>query len=118
MEMEQLEAAIYNWPLAPYDNKLDVDANFKRMVDFGMKPENINAVHLGIGSHNLFELTYAFKLAQKYEVTEYFSFEMLTSVITNLNHHLSPSRFCSGESAGASPVNAMPSRVTKAPSIT
>ena len=79
MEMEQLEAAIYNWPLAPYDNKLDVDANFKRMVDFGMKPENINAVHLGIGSHNLFELTYAFKLAQKYEVTEYFSFEMLTA---------------------------------------
>jgi len=47
MEMEQLEAAIHNWPLAPYDNKLDVDANYKRMVDFGMVAERIKAVHLG-----------------------------------------------------------------------
>ena len=77
MEMEQQEAAIYNWPLALYDNKLDVDANYKRMVDFGMWPENIKAVHLGIGSHNLFELAYAYKLAQAHGVTDCFSFEML-----------------------------------------
>lgn len=77
MEMEQQEAAICNWPLALYDNKLDVDANYKRMVDFGMWPENIQAVHLGIGSHNLFELAYAYKLAQAHGVTDCFSFEML-----------------------------------------
>jgi RHH-type proline utilization regulon transcriptional repressor/proline dehydrogenase/delta 1-pyrroline-5-carboxylate dehydrogenase len=77
MEMEQLEAAIHNWPLAPYDNKLDVDANFKRMVDFGMKPENIKAAHLGIGSHNLFELAYAFNRARQQDVAKYFAFEML-----------------------------------------
>jgi RHH-type proline utilization regulon transcriptional repressor/proline dehydrogenase/delta 1-pyrroline-5-carboxylate dehydrogenase len=77
MEMEQLEAALHNWPLALYDNKLDVDANFKRMVDFGMMPDNIRAANLGIASHNLFELAYAFKLAQQYGVTEHFSFEML-----------------------------------------
>jgi RHH-type transcriptional regulator, proline utilization regulon repressor / proline dehydrogenase / delta 1-pyrroline-5-carboxylate dehydrogenase len=41
MEMEQVEAALNNWPLAPYDNKKDVDANYKRMVAFGMLPENI-----------------------------------------------------------------------------
>lgn len=77
MEMEQLEAALHNWPLALYDNKLDVDANFKRMVHYGMIPENIKAANLGIASHNLFELAYAFKLAQQYGVTEHFSFEML-----------------------------------------
>ncbi len=77
MEMERVEAALQNWPLAPYDNKLDVDANFKRMVDFGMRPENIRAVHLGIASHNLFELAYARKVAERNGVTDGFTFEML-----------------------------------------
>lgn len=77
LEMEQVESALNGWPLAPYDNKLEVDANFKRMVDFGMQPENIRAVHLGIGSHNLFELAYAYQLARRNQVTDCFSFEML-----------------------------------------
>ena len=77
MEMEQVESAIRNWPLAPYDNKLDVDANYRRMVEFGMDPENIRAVNLGIASHNLFELAYAYKLAQKNDVIQHLTFEML-----------------------------------------
>ncbi len=84
MEMELVEAATYNWPLAPYDNKLDVDANYKRMVDYGMQPENIRAVHMGIASHNLFELAYAFKLAQHYGVTQYFTFEMLEGMADHI----------------------------------
>ena len=77
MEMERIESAIHNWPLAPYDNKLDVDANFKRMVDFGMEQKNIEAVHLGIGSHNLFDLAYAYELARRKDVLSCFTFEML-----------------------------------------
>jgi RHH-type proline utilization regulon transcriptional repressor/proline dehydrogenase/delta 1-pyrroline-5-carboxylate dehydrogenase len=77
MEMEKVEAAIYDWPLAPYDTKLATDANYKRMVDFGMRPENIQAVRLGIASHNLFELAYAYLTAKKNQVLPYFSFEML-----------------------------------------
>jgi RHH-type proline utilization regulon transcriptional repressor/proline dehydrogenase/delta 1-pyrroline-5-carboxylate dehydrogenase len=77
MEMEQVEATLRNWPLAPYDNKLDVDANFKRLLDFAVNPANMEAVHLGIGSHNLFELAYAYKMAERNNVTEFLSFEML-----------------------------------------
>lgn len=77
MEMEQVEAALHNWPLAPYDNKPDVDANYKRMAEYAMEPENIKAVRLGIASHNLFELAYAYALAKENKVTEYFGFEML-----------------------------------------
>jgi RHH-type proline utilization regulon transcriptional repressor/proline dehydrogenase/delta 1-pyrroline-5-carboxylate dehydrogenase len=77
MEMERVESALHRWPLAPYDEKLDTDANFKRMVEFGMAPENTEAVRLGIASHNLFELAYAYKLAQKNGVIDHFSFEML-----------------------------------------
>ncbi|MCP4350808.1 MAG: bifunctional proline dehydrogenase/L-glutamate gamma-semialdehyde dehydrogenase [Desulfobacterales bacterium] len=84
MEMEQIESVLHNWPLAPYDNKLDVDANYKRMVEYGMDPENIKAAHLGIGSHNLFELAYAYKLAQENSVTRYFSFEMLEGMADHI----------------------------------
>ena len=77
MEMEKVEAAIYDWPLAPYDTKLQTDANYKRMIDFGMAPENIRSVRLGIASHNLFELAYAYLTAKKNQVLPYFSFEML-----------------------------------------
>lgn len=77
MEMEQVESALHNWPLAPYDNKCAVDANYKRMVDYGMQPENMQAVRLGIASHNLFELAYARCRAEANGVTAFFGFEML-----------------------------------------
>jgi RHH-type proline utilization regulon transcriptional repressor/proline dehydrogenase/delta 1-pyrroline-5-carboxylate dehydrogenase len=77
MQMEKVEAAIFDWPLAPYDSKLATDANYKRMIDFGMTPENIQAVRLGIASHNLFELAYAYLKAKHNKVLPYFSFEML-----------------------------------------
>lgn len=77
MEMELVESSLNNWPLAPYGNKKDVDANYKRMVDFGLQPENIAAVRLGIASHNLFDLAYAFERAREHRVADHFTFEML-----------------------------------------
>jgi len=84
MEMEKVESEIRNWALAPYDNKLDVDANYKKMVDFSMTPDHIRAVHLGIASHNLFELSYAYRLALNNNVVEYFSFEMLEGMADHI----------------------------------
>jgi RHH-type proline utilization regulon transcriptional repressor/proline dehydrogenase/delta 1-pyrroline-5-carboxylate dehydrogenase len=77
LEMEQVEASLSGWALASFDNKLDVDANYKRMLTFGMRPENIAAVRLAVGSHNLFDLAFAYKLAEYNEVTDLFRFEML-----------------------------------------
>ena len=91
MEMELLESAIQNWPLAPYDNKLEVDANFKRMVRFGMAAGNARAVHLGIASHNLFELAYAFQTARANGVEKYFHFEMLEGMADHVRRALSES---------------------------
>ena len=84
MEMELVEASLFNWPLAPYDNKRDVDANYKRMVHYGTDPKIMPAVHLGIASHNLFELAYAYKLAERNGVTDYFSFEMLEGMANHV----------------------------------
>jgi len=88
MEMELVESALFNWPLAPYDNKLDVDANYKRMVVYGMDPKNIQAVNLGIASHNLFELAYAYELGKEKGVTEYFYFEMLEGMADHVRRAL------------------------------
>ncbi len=91
MEMEKLESTLFNWPLAPYDNKLEVDANYKRMVTYGMEPKNIQAVNLGIASHNLFELAYASVLAGTNNVKEYFYFEMLEGMADHVRRALQES---------------------------
>lgn len=88
MEMEKVESAIRNWPLAPYDNKLDVDANYKKMIDYGMIPDNMRAVHLGIASHNLFELAYAYRRALHNKVADYFSFEMLEGMADHIRRSI------------------------------
>ncbi len=77
MEMERFEAAQRGWPQAPYKTKLETDANYKRMVNEAMKPDNIAAVRLGVASHNLFDLSYALVQAAEKELLDRVQFEML-----------------------------------------
>jgi RHH-type proline utilization regulon transcriptional repressor/proline dehydrogenase/delta 1-pyrroline-5-carboxylate dehydrogenase len=77
MEMERCEASLKDWPQATYKTKLETDVNFKRMVQEGLKPENIAAVRLGIASHNLFDLAYALVLAEEKGQLDKVQFEML-----------------------------------------
>jgi RHH-type proline utilization regulon transcriptional repressor/proline dehydrogenase/delta 1-pyrroline-5-carboxylate dehydrogenase len=84
MEMELLESALYGWPLAPYDNKLDVDANWKRMVAFALDPENVRAVRLGVASHNLFDVAFAYLLARRNDVTAFVTFEMIEGMANHV----------------------------------
>jgi RHH-type proline utilization regulon transcriptional repressor/proline dehydrogenase/delta 1-pyrroline-5-carboxylate dehydrogenase len=84
MEMEQVDAELNNWPLATYDNKTDVDANYKKMVLFGMQPEHMTAVTLGIASHNLFELAFAYQVASRMGVLNHVDFEMLEGMADHI----------------------------------
>ena len=77
MEMERVEASLRDWSLATFDEKIDTDANYKRMLQFGMRPENLTAVRMGIASHNLFTLAYGLVLASKAKVVDHVQFEML-----------------------------------------
>jgi len=88
MEMELVDAALHNWPAATYTSKLEVDANYKRMLEYGLKPANSKAAHIGVGSHNLFELAYAYQLARHHQVTPYFSFEMLEGMADHVRRAL------------------------------
>lgn len=77
LAMEQVEASLHGWEQAPYTTKADVDANYKRMVIYGMQAENARAVSLGIASHNLFDIAFALKLQEAFGVQDYVEFEML-----------------------------------------
>ena len=77
MEMERVEASLHGWPQAPYQQKMQTDANYKRMLQEGMQPKNIGAVRLGIASHNLFDLAYGLVLAAKRNTLSQVQFEML-----------------------------------------
>lgn len=77
MEMEETEAALRGWECTPYVKKIDTDSNFKIMAEYGMRKENIQYLHLGTASHNLFEQAYAYELAKEYDSLDYYTMEML-----------------------------------------
>lgn len=77
LAMEQVDAELHHWEQAPYDNKADVDANYKRMLHYACEPANAKFVHLGVASHNLFDLAYALVLRAKNGVTVQVEIEML-----------------------------------------
>ena len=64
LAMERIEAAVHGWPQAPYETKAEVDANYKRMLEYGCRPEHAEAVHLGVASHNLFDIAYGLVLRE------------------------------------------------------
>ena len=77
LAMEQVEASIEEWAQAPYHSKLESDANYKRMLEFGCRPENAHVVRLGIASHNLFDIAYALLMRERRGVQDHTEFEML-----------------------------------------
>jgi RHH-type proline utilization regulon transcriptional repressor/proline dehydrogenase/delta 1-pyrroline-5-carboxylate dehydrogenase len=77
LAMERIDAATHGWPQAPYPTKVEVDANYKRMLAYGCRREHAEAVHLGIASHNLFDIAYGLVLREVHGVTPWVEFEML-----------------------------------------
>ncbi len=63
--MERIEADLHGWPQAPFTSKVEVDANFKRMIEYGCRPEHARAVHLGVASHNLFDVAHGLVLREE-----------------------------------------------------
>ena len=77
MEAERVEASLRDWPQAPFKSKRETDANYKRMLREAMAPENLAAVRVGVGSHNLFDLAYGVVLAAEAGAGDRVQFEML-----------------------------------------
>jgi RHH-type proline utilization regulon transcriptional repressor/proline dehydrogenase/delta 1-pyrroline-5-carboxylate dehydrogenase len=77
LAMEKAEAELHGWVPAPYPSKSDVDASYARLIDVALRPENAEAVRIGIASHNLFHLSWAIEVARSRGVTDQLDIEML-----------------------------------------
>lgn len=84
MEAERVEASIRDWPQAPFNEKIHTDANFKRMLQEVMRPENIAAVRVGIASHNLFDISYGLVLAAENDCLNRIQFELLEGMANHI----------------------------------
>lgn len=84
LAMEQFEASVRGWPQAPYTCKSDVDANYKQMVSYGCIPAHAKGTHLGIASHNLFDIAYAMLLREENGVGNQVNFEMLEGMADHI----------------------------------
>lgn len=77
LAMEQVEAEQHGWNPATYATKAETDANYRRMLEFACRPENLTGVRLGVASHNLFDVALALTLREKCGNQEAVEIEML-----------------------------------------
>jgi RHH-type proline utilization regulon transcriptional repressor/proline dehydrogenase/delta 1-pyrroline-5-carboxylate dehydrogenase len=77
LPMEEVEASLHGWPLATWGSKQQSDTNYKRVVNYALHPDRIDNVRIGVAGHNLFDIAFAWLLAQKRGVTAGLEFEML-----------------------------------------
>lgn len=77
LAMEAVESSLRGWEQAPFETKKETDANFKKMLEYASLRENAEAAHIGIGSHNLFDISYALILRSENETERFIGFEML-----------------------------------------
>ena len=78
LEMETVVASLRGWENPVRPNKTEVDANYLHIIERGLLPENAKYLHIGMASHNLYTISYAYLLTQKYGTPkDCFCFEML-----------------------------------------
>lgn len=75
--MEGINATKNNRPQATYLTKVETDANYKKMVRYGLTKENLKACHLAIGTHNVFDIAYCMVLCSSLGITSHVTYAML-----------------------------------------
>ena len=83
---ERVESSLMGWCLPVYASKCEVDANFKRMVEYGV--QNAQQTKIGVASHNVFDLAYTMLLRSMYEVEDQVGFELLAGMAEPLGRAL------------------------------
>jgi RHH-type proline utilization regulon transcriptional repressor/proline dehydrogenase/delta 1-pyrroline-5-carboxylate dehydrogenase len=83
LPMERVDAQLHDWPLATWHEKVQTDANYLRALDACLRPGRVDALHLGVASHNLFDLALARALATERGVEHGMHVEMLLGMATS-----------------------------------
>ena len=85
LDMENIVSDLRGWPNPVRPNKTEVDANYLHIIERGLKPENAKVLHIGMASHNLFTISYAYLLTEQYHTPkDCFCFEMLEGMANHV----------------------------------
>ncbi|MDR2840216.1 MAG: bifunctional proline dehydrogenase/L-glutamate gamma-semialdehyde dehydrogenase [Paludibacter sp.] len=84
LQMESIVASLRGWENPVLDSKVKVDANYMHILDRALLPENAEALHIGVASHNFFTIGYAYLLSLQNGVEQYVTFEMLEGMANHL----------------------------------
>ncbi|MEJ7633482.1 bifunctional proline dehydrogenase/L-glutamate gamma-semialdehyde dehydrogenase [Aeromicrobium sp.] len=77
LAMERVDSTVHGWPLATWTTKQETDTNYKRVLDWALTTDRIDAVRIGVAGQNLFDIAYAWLLAGDRGVRDAVDFEML-----------------------------------------
>jgi RHH-type proline utilization regulon transcriptional repressor/proline dehydrogenase/delta 1-pyrroline-5-carboxylate dehydrogenase len=80
LAMERVDAALHGWHQAPFPDKGEVDACYKRCLDWVLDPERMAGLRVGVASHNLFDLAWAHLLAGSRGLSDGIEMEMLHGI--------------------------------------
>lgn len=84
LQMETIISSLKGWTNPILSTKVEVDANYLRILDIALQPENAKVMHMGVASHNFFTIGYAYLLCQRNNVSDYVTFEMLEGMANHL----------------------------------
>ncbi len=84
MEMEYIESSSKHWPMVTYEDKIDTDANYKKLLIYLLSKENAPSVNVGVASHNIFDLAFAYETAKANGTLEYMQFESLEGMVESI----------------------------------
>ncbi|RUR01908.1 proline dehydrogenase family protein [Labedella endophytica] len=82
LAMEAVDAVVHGWQQATVPSKLEADTNYKRVLDWSLNPDRTDAVRVGVAGHNLFDIAFAWLLAERRGVVSAVEFEMLIGMAT------------------------------------
>ncbi len=77
LAMERVDAGLHEWPVAVLPSKQASDANYKRVLEAALRPDRVDAVRIGLAGHNLFDIAWAWLLAEARGVSQSVEVEML-----------------------------------------
>ncbi|EDO8877989.1 aldehyde dehydrogenase family protein [Campylobacter coli] len=89
MESEETIASQKGWELPTFYKKIDTDSNYNKMLDFVLEGDNYKYINVGIASHNIFEIAYAYTRISEAGALDSFTFEMLEGMSLQCSYELS-----------------------------
>jgi RHH-type transcriptional regulator, proline utilization regulon repressor / proline dehydrogenase / delta 1-pyrroline-5-carboxylate dehydrogenase len=84
LEMERTEASQKGWRIVTFLTKAQTDANFKRILSQLLTQSSCNSIHVGMASHNLFDISFTLHQVKTNNLWNQVEFELLEGMAPDI----------------------------------